>query len=320
MGHVELIYVSVEGLHWPVVAAKVSQGKIHNQEDLGKYIGITDMGKVYYWLLSSVAHGHPALDYESILEFVTIRFIAKVPRTVSHQLVRHRIASYAQESQRYSEAHVIELLDRLAALVGKKPKDWREYDIMFMELMASVASSKTSLQDLAKILSEYYPVIDNDIHYLFTVLYSLKGYAYARRNGYPPERARVYLLESTPTTILVQMNLRELLHVAALRLSYRAYMEHRELWKQVVNSLSRQHMVPMYHLILYKSPVTYLEAHRAGWIPSYEEEKYAWEAMDLEKASHLYGLVKSRRDIPSTHKQWLRNIIDSKRGGNTDAS
>ena len=42
------------------------------------------------------------IGHESPLEHVTFTFaIEGIDRTVSHQLVRHRIASYSQQSQRY---------------------------------------------------------------------------------------------------------------------------------------------------------------------------------------------------------------------------
>lgn len=42
------------------------------------------------------------IEHESLLEHVTFTFIVDdVSRVLSHQLVRHRIASYSQRSQRY---------------------------------------------------------------------------------------------------------------------------------------------------------------------------------------------------------------------------
>lgn len=45
------------------------------------------------------------LGHESVLEHASFTFLVEgISRTCSHQLVRHRIASYSQESQRYVDA------------------------------------------------------------------------------------------------------------------------------------------------------------------------------------------------------------------------
>ena len=68
------------------------------------------------FLRARVREGH-----ESLIEHASVTFeISGISRACSHQLVRHRIASYSQESQRYvdmSRARV-----RGAALGGREPR------------------------------------------------------------------------------------------------------------------------------------------------------------------------------------------------------
>ena len=54
-------------------------------------------GRPGRFLQSRIREGH-----ESIIEHASVTFeISGISRACSHQLVRHRIASYSQESQRY---------------------------------------------------------------------------------------------------------------------------------------------------------------------------------------------------------------------------
>jgi thymidylate synthase (FAD) len=55
------------------------------------------MGTDNKWIQKRVAQGH-----ESIIEHASATFIIVCSRAVTHELVRHRIASYSQRSQRYA--------------------------------------------------------------------------------------------------------------------------------------------------------------------------------------------------------------------------
>ena len=59
----------------------------NNQEKLGAKSG---------WIQERIKDGH-----ESILEHASATFFIRASRVLTHQLVRHRIASYSQRSQRY---------------------------------------------------------------------------------------------------------------------------------------------------------------------------------------------------------------------------
>ena len=126
---VKLLQLHVSGLPWVTYAAKVSQGRL-NEDNHMKYTidNYDSYGKHMYWLLSSVAHGHPALDYEVLLEFVVVRFLALLPRYVTHQLVRHRLATIVMESQRYSKDRVYrdKMCEETIPLVQRIAREARE--------------------------------------------------------------------------------------------------------------------------------------------------------------------------------------------------
>ena len=80
-----------------VVAIKTSSGGLL-RKGLNYYINEYPDEKVSEWLIKAV-------EFPSVLEHVTFTFLIEgISRVTSHQLVRHRLASYTQESQRYSLA------------------------------------------------------------------------------------------------------------------------------------------------------------------------------------------------------------------------
>ncbi|AKG53121.1 thymidylate synthase [Dehalogenimonas sp. WBC-2] len=54
------------------------------------------LGMNEHWLQTRIKQGH-----ESLLEHASATFYIKASRALTHELVRHRIASYSQRSQRY---------------------------------------------------------------------------------------------------------------------------------------------------------------------------------------------------------------------------
>ncbi|MHB8231368.1 MAG: FAD-dependent thymidylate synthase [bacterium] len=132
--------------------------------------------------------------HESVLEHSNFTFgVEKLSRSASHQLVRHRIASYSQRSQRY----VKEI----------KPK----YVI------------PDSIAENPEFLAKYDKMV-NDI-------FSLYGYLLGK--GVPAEDARYLLPNATETQIIFTMNARELLHFFRLRGCSRAQWEIRRVAQEM---------------------------------------------------------------------------------------
>jgi len=78
-----------------LIAVKTSAGKV-GIKGLDHYLKDYPKERLSEWVKASVA-------FPSVLEHVWFTFIIEnVSRVMSHQLVRHRLASYTQESQRYS--------------------------------------------------------------------------------------------------------------------------------------------------------------------------------------------------------------------------
>lgn len=142
---------------------------------------------------SAMASGH-----DSVLEHAQFTFrITGISRVTSHQLVRHRIASYSQLSQRYSRD-----MDTGLVLPGS-----------IRDLMTDPdgSASLVSVQ-IAKFMEEYDELMD--------VL---------RDAGVPQEDSRYFMPQGTVTDIVVSMNARELRKFFALRVCTRAQWEIREV-------------------------------------------------------------------------------------------
>jgi thymidylate synthase (FAD) len=130
-----------------------------------------------------------ALGHESVLEHVSFTFEIVCDRGVSHELVRHRLASYTQESTRY-----VNFIKKDAFFIRpnfKNPKSVINFNIA-----------------LKAIIFAYNEMILNDES---------------------TDIARDILPNCLATTVVMTMNLRELRHFLKLRLSKLAHYKMREI-------------------------------------------------------------------------------------------
>jgi thymidylate synthase (FAD) len=132
-----------------------------------------------------------SLGHQSVLEHASFTFgIEGISRVTTHQLVRHRIASFSQQSQRY---------------VSHKDQ--------FTSIMPDTIAANPDARQIFAFMSE-------TVH---------KAYAQLVDLGIPPEDARYILPNATESKIIMTMNARELLHFFALRCCQRAQWEIREM-------------------------------------------------------------------------------------------
>ena len=130
------------------------------------------------------------LGHLSTLEHVNFTFAVEgISRVLSHQLVRHRIASYSQQSQRYVGEHDFEAI--VPPTIAARP----EAAAKFAALMAQI---RTAYEELTAF-------------------------------GVPKEDARYVLANATETKVVITMNARTLLHFFSLRCCMRAQWEIRAM-------------------------------------------------------------------------------------------
>lgn len=140
------------------------------------------------------------LGHMSVFEHVSVTWkISGISRACSHQLVRHRLASFCQQSQRYVK-------------VGTDSLDW--YVI------------PPSIKDDDAMRDEY----DN------AMWQCAKYYQSLLDNGVKPEDARFALPEATKTEIVATMNLREFASFYEARSDKAAQWEIRELAEDMMRS------------------------------------------------------------------------------------
>ena len=138
-------------------------------------------GDASRFLRARIREGH-----ESIVEHASATFeVSGISRACSHQLVRHRIASFSQESQRY---------------VDMSGPEW--------VLPPAVAENQEARAVWERFAGEVQV-----------------AYQALRQLGVRKEDARFVLPNGTATRIVVTMNFRELLHLFRLRISAEAQWE-----------------------------------------------------------------------------------------------
>lgn len=132
-----------------------------------------------------------ASGHFSTLEHASFTFaIDGVSRALTHQLVRHRLASFNQQSQRY-----VKFKDGIPYVKPESIEASDEADELFTDIMEAVSSAYSRMIEL----------------------------------GIPAEDARFILPNAVETKIVTTMNARELLHFFELRCCNRAQWEIREL-------------------------------------------------------------------------------------------
>lgn len=146
-------------------------------------------GSAESFLANIIKRGH-----ESVLEHEKITVSLICDRGVTHELVRHRIASYSQESTRYCN-YMGEKFGRELTFI--KPCFWAEDDPKYAVWKEQMAQLEETYQRLLEA-------------------------------GASPQEARSILPNSLKTEIVVTMNLREWRHFFRLRTAPAAHPQMRE--------------------------------------------------------------------------------------------
>ena len=152
------------------------------------YENDADEEKMLKLIRNVVASGH-----HSTIEHIQVSFaISNVSRACTHQLVRHRLMSFSQKSQRYVQEKG--QFDYLIPPKIEKNPELKEKFISFM----------------GEISDKYQEFVNA---------------------GIPAEDARAVLPNAAASSMVASLNLREMIHLAQLRLCTRAQYEIRMLVK-----------------------------------------------------------------------------------------
>ena len=149
--------------------------------------------------------------HESVAEHAVFTFAVEgISRACSHQLVRHRLASYSQQSQRYV--------------------DMKDFDYVTPESIAENKKKLLCIDDsdgnpVVMTMQEVYDEAMKEIGLIYRTLTA---------SGVPEEDARYVLPNACATNIMITMNARELRHMAEERMCSRTQWEIRELVSEMV--------------------------------------------------------------------------------------
>lgn len=133
--------------------------------------------------------------HHSVIEHmnITVRFVCD--RGVSHELVRHRLASYSQESTRYANYAHEKFGNEITVI---RPFFWAEDSPAYQDWLSAVSHAE---KIYLKLIGE----------------------------GASPQEARSVLPNSLKTEVVMTANLREWKHVLRLRCSKAAHPQIREI-------------------------------------------------------------------------------------------
>ena len=147
--------------------------------------------------------------HESVLEHCsfTVKFICD--RGVSHEIVRHRLASYSQESTRYANYSKDKFGNEITVI---EPCFWKTFSRPWVLWRDSCEAAEES----------YFLLLEQ---------------------GAKPEEARSVLPNSLKTEVVMTANIREWRHFLKLRCSERAHPQIRELALALLKEL--YHKIPV---------------------------------------------------------------------------
>ena len=157
--------------------------------------------------------------HESVIEHVgaTVRFI--VDRGVTHEMVRHRIAAFSQESTRYvnysgekTDGHCQFIIPPWCSITAGT----YIWDAGFCGLRDK-QQGLTHIEDIGTI------------NWLQAMQDAEDAYMALIKNGWSPQQARSVLPNSTKTEIVMTANMREWRHVFRMRCAPSAHPQMREV-------------------------------------------------------------------------------------------
>lgn len=144
--------------------------------------------------------------HESVIEHVSISVRVICDRGVTHEIVRHRMASYSQESTRYCNYCNEKFGEELTFI---KPCYWDENCEQYMHWKKCMASIEETYNALIK-------------------------------SGATPQEARSILPNSLKTEIVMTMNLREWRHFFKLRCAKAAHPQMREVAYLILDTFKKE--------------------------------------------------------------------------------
>jgi len=161
------------------------------------YASTDKLGTKKGWLAARIKQGH-----ESLIEHACATFHIRASRALTHELVRHRLASYSQRSQRYVKEITADYITPPELAGEDNPGAAR----IFQEAMSAAWNAYQQLLD----------------------------------DGIKAEIARYVLPNSCTTEIICTWNFREIRHIIRLRTGPAALPEFRAVAEKIKDIMKEQ--------------------------------------------------------------------------------
>lgn len=202
------------------------------QSPVDMYENDVDEEKMLKLIKNVVSSGH-----HSTIEHIQISYaISNVSRACTHQLVRHRLMSFSQKSQRYVQEKG--QFDYIIPPTIDKVPELREKFISFM----------------GEISDKYQEFVDA---------------------GIPAEDARFVLPNAASSSLVASLNLRELIHLAQLRLCTRAQYEIRMMVKAMCDEITKEEPWLKEYLVPKCEALGFCDEHKSCGRKITKEELFA---------------------------------------------
>jgi thymidylate synthase (FAD) len=156
--------------------------------------------------------------HHSVIEHVSVAVKFVVDRGVSHELVRHRICSFSQESTRFCNYGRKGVTFVIPPWVNLEPGLWEG-------IPTTIGDGIDSVTDRA---------------WLESMSWAEEHYNFLLAQGWKPEQARAVLPNSLKTEIVCTANLREWKHIFQERTTPRAHPQMREVMVPLRDELTEK--------------------------------------------------------------------------------
>jgi len=173
-----------------------------------------------------------ASGHHSVIEHINITVKFVCDRGVTHELVRHRLASYSQESTRYVNYSKGKFGNAITVV---KPLFWPENSPQYLEWLSAMQQAENSYLKLIEL-------------------------------GASPEQARSVLPNSLKTEIVMTCNIREWRHVFQLRCSPPAHPQMREIMLPLLADIHS--ILPILFEDIFEKVEKDIANAKTSWIPN----------------------------------------------------
>lgn len=155
----------------------------------------------------------------SVVEHISVSVEMLVDRGITHEIVRHRIASYTQESTRFVN------------YVKKVPPSfiYPKIEIECLHCLNGIPVQDARTHWRHKIDSENYAHCSYDSAWLYSIDMSERAYIELLNGGWRPQEARSVFPNALASKIIVTMNLRSWRHFFLMRTTKEAHPQMRQI-------------------------------------------------------------------------------------------